>query len=558
MRKRKYAGGSLFGALLFIILYFFGNGLADQQIPFVHFNKSFYASGEVIWYKAYLGNTFSGQKSALLVSVYNNDAQLLDAYYLLTNEEGTSNGYLKIPQDAKSGLHQFVISTFEHKNESPIPIFRAYLPIYSDFEKPKPAAAPKMTENGLNHAAFVVNELNIVPSFSTELVSTRGTLPVKLKVETLEGVPVKGAEISVSIRDQGLTEIQHPLFTTIKSNKEIKQLPVSPSDKIILQGHFSDSFGKALVKKGNIGASVVGKSWFEYFQTEADGSFYLDLDPVAGPFSVQFLSFYPKGLKATIQPHNLFEQTSTGLPQLPSVDHYLELTQERKAIFQLFGKSEYAFTTQRERDTISPLPKDASYWIDEYETFPDMATLAKELFLPLKFRKTKNETLLIKMFNADGEIRQFYKNPPLFIVDGYLTTDQTYFAGLEVDQLDTLELVWSFEKLRDFYGPLGYNGVVSVSSKNKNLRPPGPFMENVFSFSGVQVPAVYPIQLNLMDQVLLTPSLYWNPELRTDAFGEVTFEVPISDDQSTFIMEVFVMDNLDRKGVVKKTFTVSK
>ena len=138
-----------------------------------------------------------------------------------------------------------------------------------------------------------------------------------------------------------------------------------------------------------------------------------------------------------------------------------------------------------------------------------------------------------------------------------MTTDQAYFAGLQVEELDTLELVWSFDKLRHFYGPLGYNGVVNVSSKNKDWRPPDPFMENVFSFSGVQFPAVYPIQLKLKDQVLLTPSLYWNPELSTDASGEVTFDVPISDDQSTFVIEVFAMDSLGRKAVIHKVFTVS-
>jgi hypothetical protein len=81
---------------------------------FLHTNKTTYFSGEKLWFKAYITDTYDNklrQKNEnLYLSVYN-ETKLI-THHFFKAEKGTSTGEIKLPNDLPSGNYYVVIDTY--------------------------------------------------------------------------------------------------------------------------------------------------------------------------------------------------------------------------------------------------------------------------------------------------------------------------------------------------------------------------------------------------------------------------------------------------------------
>jgi len=107
----------------------------EQECLFIQFDKSFYVSGETIWFKVYLLNDESRAKSRVLhVDLVNPKNESIVQQKLLINNR-TSFGNITLPVDCNEGFYQFRAYTHYNLNfKSPF-VYETSLPIYQPEEQ---------------------------------------------------------------------------------------------------------------------------------------------------------------------------------------------------------------------------------------------------------------------------------------------------------------------------------------------------------------------------------------------------------------------------------------
>ena len=538
-----------------IFIFLFSNSLlvmGQQEVAIAHFNKSFYTSGEMVWYKLNLPNSMAGKEATLSVAVFQPNGELIHKDYIQTKGKSSCQGYYKIPYDCRSDVYQFTFSIYEHWTNEPINILEKRIPIYNDL-----TGQIKTTPNEpLNHQKPSYSNSGLEISISTDQATynTRSVAQVEVVVRDQEGQTVPST-LSVAVNDQLLTSVDHPLFQTITSN-ESTTLSDTFTNLIPISGQFKNADNSQLSVKGNIGAQITETNQFMYFQTETNGNFTFEVPHVFGPFQINFKSFIPENLKAALTEPISSQAYSASLPYPAIVQEYIKFSNQRKTIYQLFGSSEFRLNYEPLVDSLLKAPRNVSIWVDEYEAFPDIMTLEKELFLPIRIRERRKGEFTVRLYNSI--VDEYYVRGPLFLIDGKMTNDENYFVQLDIEQIEYIHIIYDLEVLRAYFGPFGYNGVIIVESKLGNLSLPPLEQGNVFKINGLQRELIYPFQLENEGQVNISPTIFWHPEIDTNNSGVAEIEVPLGDDQSTFQIEILARDEEGRWGVAHHTIDVLK
>ena len=545
---------TLFALGLFLSLFSWG-WVAGQTNSFVHFNKSFYVAGEIAWFKLYLSDGFPKEKSVISSSVYRSDGQLVEQFHLV-NEGHSAAGYFKVPYDCISGVYHFIFNTFEKDTYRSIVLTEALVPIYNDLTGNTTIAQPTVPKpEEVDDYTASLSGLKIEFQSLGKGYEPRSEVEFSIRITNENGEPVP-ADLSISINDALLTEVNHPAFRTVQIGKTLP--PESAlATQIPISGRFRMENGQPLTSKGNMGIYIKTLRSFSYFQSANNGDYTFEIPLLYGPFDVHFRSFLPEDLLVSVDRNVGLAVESQPLVFPGKVLEYLQLSNQRKSIFNLFGETEHQLEPlEVEADANTP-EFDASYRIDEYQAFPDIRTFVKELFMPVRVRLQKDGNYLVRIFNPAQNVRRFYSKAPLFLVDGKMTGDENFFATLDIQQIETIKLVWDQPKLRQYFGPLAYRGVIVIDSKDGNLELPEEDLQNLFRFNGLQLPIVYPVQVDPSARVLLRPALYWSPSHRTGKEGELRLQVPLSDDQSVFKVEVVAQDSVGKlRGFGRHHFTV--
>lgn len=539
---------------LTILSFLLAIALQAQSPALVHLNQSFYVSGETVWYRLYLPAYFPEGDPVFTVALYGSGGKLVDRSYLRRKENGAVYGFYKIPYDWRSGLYQLVFSTAEEESNAPIVLADALVPIYDDLggQNNAPAMA---TSSAPAPAVDLPKDLTVTITLDRQHYPPRGTARAAIRVTDREGRPV-AASFSVSVRDE-LSRIDHPLFSTLHAGNGSGPWP-ELEDEVSLRGTLWTPDGATLLPSGNIGAYVPRLQTFFYDKGDARGNFVLDLPDVYGDTRLHVGGLLPEDLLVKLDreaPHTAADQP---LPYPPEVIQYLELSRKRKTIYQLSGSLEQDLPVSWPEVEQKVIESDWGLPLDEYESFTDIPTFIKEMIVPLKFRQRRDEPYDARMFDPTQPTRSFHRDGPLFILDGQLTRDADFIANLDIAKIARIDLFYVQENKDRFFGPLGRHGVVLLQSRNRDLSVPEADQKNYFTFQGLQAEVDYPIQVDMQGDrpVLLRPALYWAPALETDARGEATVEIPLSDDRSRFEVEVAARDSAGRLGRREVVFVV--
>jgi hypothetical protein len=189
--------------------------------------------------------------------------------------------------------------------------------------------------------------------------------------------------------------------------------------------------------------------------------------------------------------------------------------------------------------------------VADYVVFPTMEEMLREVVTFVQFRKKGTEAT-VRLYHRYEKTVMFYKNDPVYIIDGVMSTSTSYFLSLKPENLLSIKVINNPNKLAQL-GHLGENGFIFVESKKGNLAQTS--NNNLFPVTGLSrsVGQRNPVAGNMPD---LRSTLYWNPSLKSDlrGYNEITFLT--SDDVGSMKIKVNGITRDGRAFSAEQNFVV--
>jgi hypothetical protein len=160
-----------------------------------------------------------------------------------------------------------------------------------------------------------------------------------------------------------------------------------------------------------------------------------------------------------------------------------------------------------------------------------MEDLLREVVTFVQLRK-KGDDMLVKLFYRYEKSVVFFKNDPLYVIDGVMNTSTKDFMNLRPEDLLSIKIINNPNKLSQL-GDLGANGIVFVESKKRNLSRN--FERNIFPVTGLSSPRLFDSKNEIFNARKsnipdLRPTLIWLPFIKVNENGIATIKLMLSDD----------------------------
>ncbi|MCA4894914.1 MAG: hypothetical protein ING84_07925 [Cytophagales bacterium] len=221
--------------------------------------------------------------------------------------------------------------------------------------------------------------------------------------------------------------------------------------------------------------------------------------------------------------------------EIPSPDPYSSFKLNKNVIDKSFNSFDILNKLPEKGDleyNIGSAP-DIMINLSNYNSFPDMEGLIKEVVPSLQHRKLRQGTVvrvsLPAPMNATGD--------PIYIIDGIATNDTNFFLALKPVDLASIAIINHPKKLLPL-GRLGSNGVVVVNSKKGGIREP---VDPNKKFKGITRPIAFrPIDGNANEKAKpdFRSTIFWSPLNKTNLSEKTKFEFVTSDDLGEMTIKV--------------------
>ena len=180
---------------------------------------------------------------------------------------------------------------------------------------------------------------------------------------------------------------------------------------------------------------------------------------------------------------------------------------------------------------------DVSVNVEKYIIFPTMEELIREVIPSLLHRKVGGKSMVRVLLSEASVIPT---GDPLFIINGVMTKNTTYFLNLKPADVLTVKIIKDINKLLRF-GAMGKNGIVLIQTKKSdivNLTN----LSNVLPVEGLSKSIEFRSPDHSLKSNARIPdfrsTLYWNPSLKTDATGKAVFNFYASDDSGPLVIKL--------------------
>ncbi len=540
-----------------IILVFAWN-VHGQDLAMVHFDKSFYVSGEVAWFSVFPPAAWGNQEVAVRVTVSTGDNS---SHFFIKKQAGSpANGYFQIPYNASPGIFEFRFQVALKDQFEEQDLAYAYIPVYSDLQDPGEIEISEIA----SAEADQPNDVDISVLLSKASISPRDQITMQIKAADKGGNTIPGS-FSVSVKDHELAG------TTVLGSRSTyigKPLPeFNPADlesQVTVRGQVYDLEDNPLLVNVLGGYSGEENHIF-YTRSDENGHFILKMEDYYGSKPIQFMGFQYEHPELIVEvPSDGFQGEETPLIYTEGILRYLELSQIRKKIYQQYQSFETELQPELRPWSKATWEPDVSFDIAEYESFEDMKGFFGELITPLRFVLEKDSTYSAELINVQGTRARNAKlnGPPLFIVDNMVTRDADFIADMSTDYIVRVELFLDRPKLRDYFQAVGASGVVRITTSLDRVEVPAEDERNLVEAPGIQPRAEFPAYESSSfpggsHRPYFRPQVYWNPQVEVDNSGttEVTFGHP--DDTGQFVIEVLFQSEDGLRGWTTSTYEVS-
>ena len=515
-------------------------GQRPQSRCYVHFDKSYYTSGEIAWYKIYLAKDFDGLDITFESNLVDSSGHQVQHYFLENNGDTYLNGYFKIPFDLRSGMYYLMLFGTDSSNHEHVKILEAPIPIYNDLLENESFAVEPARKESNDKLKTDLEDLQIKIMLVKDSLHRRSTVEAIISVMDSNGNPMP-ANLSISVSDSDL------LYGDVDQGANVTMVTL-PSDMVAgnlknglhVKGQIRNELNHP-TKINILGYYSAAEQKLQYSPTDDLGKFFIDIKDFIGSKSIQFIDYESKDIKVHIgETYTIDSPKALTFDQ--NIQRYLLWSRQRKKTYQLFQAEETPLTRKtfefnkkilRDYRTIRP---------DEYVQFESFPEFLNEVYLKMQLLKQGGDSYKADFFvNRHGALNVI-AGPPLFFIDGKMTRDANLVAALALEQIDKIDFFHQLKSLQQQFGLLGKDGVAMITTKSGKFQLKPDEEEDIIQIHGL-LPAtdfpIVPVDLTTPDpQPFLRPQLYWNPSLNTDHTGKASFTFVQSDDLSTFCIEV--------------------
>jgi len=503
----------------------------------VHMDKSFYISGETIWFKIYLLNDSSEIKSRVLhVDLVTHQNETIARQKLLIDNR-TSYGSITLPMDAKEGYYRFRAYTHYNLNFEPAYIFKENIPVY------QPDKEDFLFSDRMNDGLNLSNETGVAIYTDNEIYKPRDSLTVTVQLNGSKDENREGNfSISVLALDIVNHEFQHYDYKSKcdDSSFNVDQL-FDPERTLFIEGKLLDPESKRNVTSGLISIYMDETSQFlrasaqdGYIKAPAPdywgtGIFQiLNLDP----YQSSVVEFIPKSKSKFDSPYFNPDQPS----RTPNVLKYMELLKKRRKIMELFDLYQ---SSDINNTTVPARKPDAVYRTQDYQYIYSFEEFINEAIVNVKVRMINGEKS-VRLFNQ--EMARLFTDHPWYIVDGYLTYNEKEVLGIQYQDILEIRLFTKTSTIKSYFEPFMWrNGILEIITRDVKYNRKLKNNPNVVEMEGFTIPQNFSSAIPL-PQNNTTPDfrgvMYWSPNVFTDENGEARITIPLSDDTGKFAIRI--------------------
>lgn len=535
IRNKTYKLVSLVAALLLLIPAGYSSAISSGQIV-IHTNQAYYITGDVLKYKLYLPQSFKNQDKVIRICFSKNDNELVNESFLKTGNSNSVSSELKIPFDLSSGMYYLLLSSYNESLNEEVVLFEIPIPVYSDLQNDLKSFQPHqgVIDNSLNKTVLEGN-INI----NTRKITRRNKIQGSIELTNSDS----GNEISLSVND---IQFKIPEYKTVFTSDPLdSQLINGLSDKLYLSGQIVSAKNSEEKKFPVIAIYGRDENSFSYLQTDVSGNFHFTTDDFHGYKNIQFINYDNEDISVLVNTPKISRPEPTLIVTEEILQH-LELSRKRKKINQLFsvGSETQKFKqTNWEKKSI----KDSKLFdFKKYESFENISAFFSEIMSALRFTKKEDGTYRAQVFNRDRASRGFYKGTPVFVIDGMVSKDASFVNALDYNKVNSIEIVSDIEILKATYGPIGYNGIIYISTSLPAIRLPLNESNNVFTLKGFTSAAE--VEQDSFSEMgkripVFSSNISWLDDLVVQSDGSVQFEFEHTDDLGEFEIEVIGVSN---------------
>ncbi len=192
--------------------------------------------------------------------------------------------------------------------------------------------------------------------------------------------------------------------------------------------------------------------------------------------------------------------------------------------------------------------------VTDYVVFPTMEDLLREVVTFVQFKK-RGGVPSVRLFYRYEKSVTFYKNDPVYVIDGVMTSSTEEFLKLKPADLLNIKIFNNPNKLAQL-GSLGSNGLIFVESRKGNLAEK--FERNIFPVTGLSEPMLSTSHSAFGNHKVpdLRANILWIPFLNSDSNGVSSFDFTLSDDIGPMKICIQGLSSNGEYFLQEKLFTV--
>jgi hypothetical protein len=517
-----------------------------SEIAYLQTDRSVYIAGESIYYKLYVLDAATRKCSSLskvgyIVLRAPNWPPSLKI--LVKIDASMANGSIALPDTLTSGVYQIVAYTSVMKNGGEESLFHKEITIANRFDKALDFKLIKPTPKDTS-----LKQLQDVKSI---IKTDKVVYGIREKVVVNLGKTNSKAKISVSVfeepklpsKDKSMVEVLNGLSLHQKSKHS--SIYYSPETKgKILRGIVVDANTQETIKDEIVLMSCVDTiPNLQYAVTNSNGLFQMLLsDYYNGKELFLTIRNVPENKNWKIKIEDEFDQSEKWTPSLISNNtnykEYLVKSQNIVYInksYQLNKNVEEKLIVESKSicpqlyhcPVITILPSD-------FVSLPDFFEIAVELLPDVRIVKDNKNKLHAQV--TDRLLKIFNPGDPAIYLDGVFVDDINKIMTLGSEQIKKIEVI----DAEIAFGDLTFNGVISITSKSKDMISAMPAMpyslrlkndnlntsENLVTFN--------PNTLQNKYIPFIKQLLYWNPNVELNETDDTKIEFYTSDNLAKY------------------------